>query len=360
MELPKIIGWKPDIIHANDWHTALAIYMLNILKANDRFYKSIHSVLTLHNLPYMGGGTEKAMHKFKVPEICTDELPDWACYQPLPMGLYSADAIIPVSPHYARELQTKEYGYELSSFFRKVSSKMKGILNGLDYSIWDPATDPFIQYHFSSETLSERIKNKTALQKELGLPVDTRIPLLIMVSRMDQQKGIDLALDVLRKLTSPKFQAVILGSGDPQLEQVSYLLETKFPRKIRSIVRFDAGLAHRMYASGDILLMPSRYEPCGLSQMIAMRYGCIPVARSTGGLMDSIQNTTPKRDGTGFLFKKKTSQDLAESLLFALQIYKDQGRWLKLQQKAMKKDFSWDKSALEYYQQYCQLMEEKP
>jgi starch synthase len=181
-----------------------------------------------------------------------------------------------------------------------------------------------------------------------------------MISRMDQQKGIDLALDVLRKLTSPKFQAIILGSGDPQLEQIAYLLETKFPRKIRTIVRFDSGLAHRMYAAGDILLMPSRYEPCGLSQMIAMRYGCIPVARSTGGLLDSIQNTTARKNGTGFLFEKKTSLDLAECLLVALQTYKDPVRWHQLQRKAMRQDFSWDKSAFEYYRQYCQLMEEEP
>ena len=357
LELTKVLGWKPDILHANDWHTSLAVYMLGIQRKEEKFFKNAHSLITLHNLPYMGGGTEKAMKKFLVPAITLDDLPPWACYQPLPMGLHSADAIIPVSPHYARELMTAEYGYELSRYFRKIKFKMKGILNGLDYSIWNPEQDGCIPSKFSVSTLEKRKKNKDELLREFSLSKDSNTPLLIMVSRMDQQKGIELALNGLRNLADQKWQVIILGNGDPLLEQTAHLLQTDFPDKVRVILRYDSALAHRMYAGGDILLMPSLYEPCGLSQMIAMRYACIPVARATGGLLDSVIKTTNDRIGTGFLFTEKTSEAFSAELLHALTIFHDQDRWKKIQKKAMQQDFSWQKSAGEYIAQYKKLME---
>jgi starch synthase len=360
LELASLLKWKPDILHANDWHTALAIYMLGIKRTEKQFFKNSHSIITLHNLPYMGGGTEKAMKKFMVPAISTDELPKWACYQPLPMGLYSADAIVPVSPHYAKELLTSEYAYELSDYFRKIRTKMKGILNGLDYSIWDPEKDGCIPFKFSASTLEERKKNKSSLLQEFGLPEVLDTPLLIMVSRMDQQKGIDLALDGLRDHAADKWQVIILGNGDPLLEQEAHLLQTDFPDKVRVILRYDSALAHRMYAGGDILLMPSLYEPCGLSQMIAMRYACIPVARATGGLLDSIIPVTDNRIGTGFLFSEKTSEAFSVELLHALTVFADQPKWNEIQKKAMHQDFSWQKSAGEYIDQYKKLMKQEP
>ncbi len=360
LELAKVLGWKPDILHANDWHTALAVYMLGIKQREEKFFRNAHSMITLHNLPYMGGGTEKAMKKFMVPAITSDELPQWACYQPLPMGLYSADAIVPVSPHYAKELLTPEYAYELSGFFRKIKNKTEGILNGLDYSIWDPKQDQCIPTKFSLSNLDERKKNKSALLKEFAFSGNPDTPLLIMVSRMDQQKGIELALDGLRNIANKKWQVIILGNGDPLLEQEAHLLQTDFPDKVRVILRYDSALAHRMYAGGDILLMPSLYEPCGLSQMISMRYACIPVARATGGLLDSIIRTTEKQIGTGFLFSEKTSDAFSAELLHALSFFADQSKWKRIQKKAMQKDFSWKKSAGEYIDQYCKLMEKKP
>jgi starch synthase len=359
LELCRTLKWKPDVLHANDWHTALAVYKLGIERTKTKFFMNSHSMITLHNLPYMGGGTEKALKEFMVPPISTDELPPWACYQPLPMGLYSADAIVPVSPHYAKELLTPEYAYELSEYFRKIKSKMIGILNGLDYSIWNPQKDNCILVNFSEGTLKERKKNKSSLLKEFGFPENEDTPLLIIISRMDQQKGIDLALDGLRNIADQKWQAIILGSGDPLLEQEAHLLQTDFPDKVRVVLRYDSALAHRMYASGDILLMPSLYEPCGLSQMIAMRYACVPVARATGGLLDSIVPVTDKQIGTGFLFSGKTSEAFSVELLHALSIFTDQIRWKKIQKKAMRQDFSWQKSAEEYIDQYRKLMENK-
>lgn len=356
LELAKVLDWRFDILHANDWHTSLAAYILGIKRAEEELYKNTHSLITLHNLPYMGGGTERALKRFMVPPITTDDLPVWACYQPLPMGLHSADAIIPVSPHYAQELLTPEYGYELSSYFRKIKSKMVGILNGLDYSIWDPEQDACIPASFSLQDLDTRKKNKTALLKEFSFPDDADTPLMVMVSRMDQQKGIELALEGLRSVSNQKWRAIILGSGDPLLEQAAHLLQTDFPEKVRVVLRYDSALAHRMYAGGDILLMPSLYEPCGLSQMIAMRYACIPVARATGGLLDCITKTTDKRLGTGFLFSEKTSAAFSAELLHALSIYHDQDKWKKIQKKAMQCDFSWQKSAGEYIEQYLKLV----
>jgi len=360
LELAKVLGWRLDILHANDWHTSLAVYMLGIERTKQKFFKDAHSIITLHNLPYMGGGTEKALKKYLVPAITSDDLPSWACYQPLPMGLHSADAIIPVSPHYAKELLTPEYGYELSSYFRKIKSKMKGILNGLDYSIWDPEQDGCIPSNFSVPTLEKRKNNKSELLKEFSLLEEPETPLLIMVSRMDQQKGIDLALDGLRNLAEQKWQAILLGNGDPLLEQTAHLLQTDFPDKVRVVLRYDSALAHRMYAGGDILLMPSLYEPCGLSQMIAMRYACIPVARATGGLLDSIIPTTDERIGTGFLFSEKTSKAFSAELIQALLFFADQTKWKRIQKKAMQQDFSWQKSAGAYITQYNKLMERKP
>lgn len=359
LEITKVLNWKPDILHANDWHTALAVYMLGNKRQEEIFFKNAHSMITLHNLPFMGGGTETAMKTFMVPAINSDELPQWACYQPLPMGLFSADAIVPVSPHYAKELLTPEYSYELNEFFRKVKSKMKGILNGLDYSIWDPSKDDCITTKFDLSNLDGRYQNKSALLNEFAFSESHEIPLLIMVSRLDQQKGIELALDGLRNLADQKWRVIILGNGDPLLEQEAHLLQTDFPDKVRIVLRYDSALAHRLYAGGDILLMPSLYEPCGLSQMIAMRYACIPVARATGGLLDSIIPTTDKKIGTGFLFSEKSSKAFSAELNHALDLFTDQAKWRKIQKKAMRQDFSWKKSAGEYIDQYLKLVEKK-
>jgi starch synthase len=356
LELAKVLGWKFDILHANDWHTALAVYMLALKRSQEENYKNTHSLITLHNLPFMGGGTENALRKFKIPSVKTKDLPSWACYQPLPMGLHAADTIVPVSPHYSHELLTPEYGYELSRYFRKIKHKMKGILNGLDYSIWDPVKDPCIPSKFNSLDLEKRERNKRALLKEFSFLEDVDAPLLIMVSRMDPQKGIDLALDGLRSLSNLRWNAIFLGSGNPLLEERSLLLQRDFPDKVRIILRFDGNLAHRLYAGGDILLMPSLYEPCGLSQMIAMRYGCVPVARATGGLVDSIIKTTHKNLGTGFLFSEKTSQAFANELRYAFSIFRNQKRWRQIQLQAMQCDFSWQKSASEYFVLYEKLM----
>ena len=354
LKLIETISWKPNILHVNDWHTALAAY-LNVQPGSNRIP---HSILTLHNLPFMGAGTESSLAEFQIPPATTEDLPIWGRSQPLPMGLSAVDRIIPVSLQYAQEIQTMKFGCGLNRFLKKNRQKITGILNGIDTQVWDPLTDPLISTNFGPVTLIAKQKNKIALQNELNLPEDADIPLLVLISRMDIQKGIDIALQTLRGLASTRWQTVILGSGDPRLEKECLALEKKYKKRVRSILKFDSDLSHRMYAGGDILLMPSRYEPCGLSQLIAMRYGCIPVATATGGLKDTITNA-PRKRKTGYLVRHPDVDLFSTGLSAAIQDFSDKIYWSEIRVNAMKADFSWGKSALKYARVYSELVQTK-
>jgi starch synthase len=342
LEMLRHINWQPDILHANDWHTALALYALRS-RRNDPEMAGIRTVMTLHNLPYMGGDAAETLDAYGLMPFHDDALPQWARTFPLPLGLWAADAIIPVSPAYAREILTPQFGCGLESFLRSRSNSVTGILNGLDGSCWDPQIDPSIPARFSAENLEARAANKSALQKALGLPESGRVPLLAMVGRMDQQKGLDLAFDALRQMTSRPWQFVVLGSGDPALENLACILQSDFPDRARAAIRFDSALGRLIYAGADIFLMPSRYEPCGLAQMIAMRYGCVPVVHATGGLKDTIEESR-----TGFLFERSESADLVEALNRALGVFSNPAKWQRYQRNGMSTDFSWPRSARQY------------
>jgi len=272
--------------------------------------------------------------------------------------LASVDKIIAVSPNYAGEIQKKEVGCGLDSFFRSRDKSVEGILNGIDTIIWDPDNDPDIVLNFNKDNLHLRLENKRKIQNDMGFPLNDNAPLLVMVSRMDIQKGVDLVLDGLKLIADLPWQAVLLGSGDPILEAGSKKLEKTYPKKVKTILRFDSKLSHQLFAGSDILLMPSRYEPCGLTQMIAMRYGCVPVARKTGGIVDTIK-AVPFRNKTGYLFKKPTSADLIAALKIAFDDFSQPSRWASIQKNAMSVDFSWNKSALEYACLYKELVYSK-
>lgn len=353
LRFPQLIHWKPDILHINDWHTAIAAH---INRMDSRREKIPFSILTLHNLPFMGAGIESSLVKFRVPPSDDPDLPEWARILPLPMGLASVDRIIPVSPSYAREILKKDAGCNLHFFFRKNDAKITGILNGIDPETWNPQTDPNLAQNYGIDDLSGKAQNKRTLQAEFHFSKQDDIPLLIMVSRMDTQKGVDLIVDGLRMIAETPWQAILLGSGDPNLEEACLALAKIFPKRIRAILRFDSQLSHRLYAGGDILMMPSRYEPCGLSQMIAMRYGCIPVARSTGGLKDTI-SSHPLKEKTGYLFSHAKPADFSKALLTAISDFKNCSRWEKIQQNAMQKDYSWDQSAAEYARVYLEVID---
>lgn len=351
LELPRQINWTPNIIHANDWHTALAAYG-NLVKRWSEKTRRVSSLVTIHNLPFLGPNVRDILEEYRLPLANTD-LPDWARVMPMPLGLWASDAIVAVSPTYADEILHAEFGCGLQDFFRNRSDTLSGILNGLDTVSFDPQTDPTLAANFSAETLPLRARNKAALQERVGLPVNPDVPLLGMVSRMDQAKGIDIALKGLRMMTKQDWQLVILGAGDPKLEAMAKKLQQDLPGRVCVETRYDAKLARQIYAGSDIFLMPSRYEPCGLSQMIAMRYGSVPLVRAVGGLHDTVTDSE-----TGFVFVDAKVKSFNDTLRRALNTYPDHDRWIKLQKAGMAQDFSWPNSARKYLELYQKLMNE--
>lgn len=359
LQMLRALNWQPDIIHANDWHTAASVFMLDKLRRTDPFFKLMHSVITIHNLPYMGAGIASALDAFGIPPSNDQRLPEWGRHFPLLMGLSTADQIIAVSPTYAREILTPEMGLGVQDFLNSRADSVSGILNGLDQANWDPSTDPALRNNFSLKTLPKRAYNKAALQEEFDLTVDPSMPLIILISRMDQQKGVDLAINGLRQVTHLPWQAILLGSGDPNLENACRHLEADFPDRVRAAIRFDVRLSRRMYAGGDCLLMPSRYEPCGLAQMIAMRYGCLPIAHAVGGLRDTVLDVPGKpKVSTGYLFEEATAEAVAAALTRAVTDFSDKPGWIARQKFGMQQDFSWTKYAAQYAHTYLKLKEE--
>lgn len=342
LEMIHHIDWKPDIIHANDWHTALAVYALRSRRA-DPDLENVRSMLTVHNLPYMGGDAKDVMSAYGLIPPEDEGLPAWARTQPLPLGLFSTDAIVPVSPGYAREILTPDFGCGLDGFLRDRANSITGILNGLDLAAWNPETDKSLAATFSVADLSGRATNKSALQKQMSLKEEPRIPILAMIGRIDPQKGVDVTIDTLRQMPERGWQFVILGSSDPALENAVRALEAEYPDRVRAAIRYDAKLSRLIYGGADMFLMPSRYEPCGLAQMIAMRYGCVPVVHATGGLKDTVQEGK-----TGFLFPAADSKSMLETLQRALNAYVNPGQWEHFQRSGMQEDFSWPRSATKY------------
>ena len=357
LEAMRYLDWKIDVLHANDWHTALAVYALKTIYAEDPFFAETKTILSIHNLPFNGWGSQEAMTALGFEPSNDPDLPDWAKFTPLPIGLSAADKIIAVSPNYANEILTPEYGCGVEDYLQLHADKVMGILNGIDESKWDPSSDSALSSCFSLENIDGKRKNKLDLQKALGFEVNLNIPLLTTVSRLDRQKGIPAILNVLPTITDQPWQFVLLGTGDKELEQLAADLAAQHPDRIACIIKYDDVIARMLYASGDIFLMPSLYEPCGLSQMFAMRYGNLPVATSTGGLADSIldYNSDPVH-ATGFLYADKDEDGLRKAILSALQVFEDKAAWDVMRQNAMSKNFSWKLSAQKYFEVYRELL----
>ena len=349
LELPRQINWSPDVVHANDWHTALSVYG-SLTKRWEAGTRHVAGVVTLHNLPFMGPDISAILESYGI-KIAQTDLPEWARLMPLPLGLWASDAIVAVSSTYANEVLTPEDGSGLDEFLQLRRETISGILNGIDVVSFNPADDSALGMNFDIDSLEKRAVNKTLLQERLGFQPDPDAPLLAMVSRMDIQKGIDLAFTALKSMKKVNFQAIILGTGDPKLEEAAQSLHNLFPEKIKIELRYDANLARQIYAGSDMLLMPSRYEPCGLSQMIAMRYGCVPVVRATGGLNDTV-----KHGETGFVFDKAHHMSLMGAVKAGIKIYSDRERWKKIQRAGMAQDFSWENSARQYLELYQSLV----
>lgn len=355
LKLPGVINWRCDILHANDWHTAVAIHELKSGGPLETHLQETGTVLTIHNLPFMGTGSEEALAKYFIKPSKNKNLPAWARELPLPMGMAVADQIVAVSPTYAKEIMTPEYGCDLQGFLNTRHAHISGILNGIDTNTWDPATDPVIVSNFDSKTLERRVKNKRAILKEFNFNYQENIPLLVLISRMDRQKGVDIAIEGLKLIKNLPWQAILLGTGDKKLEQACEELEAEMPNKVKAAILFDTSLSRQLYAGADILMMPSRYEPCGLSQMFAMRYGCLPVARATGGLIDTVVDPKLNLDATGFLFSREDPRSFAVALRRVFLTYAQKDSWIQMQRNAMAQDFSWKRSAEQYIRLYQEL-----
>ena len=349
LELSRQINWLPDVVHGNDWHTALSLYS-SLTKRWEESARHVASVITVHNLPYMGPDVSAILESYDVKLAQTD-LPDWARVMPLPLGLWASDAIVAVSPTYAKEILTPEYGCGLDEFLQTRHETLRGIINGLDTDSFNPMDDSALGVNFDIESLEKREANKTLLQERLGFPHEPETPLLAIVSRMDAQKGIDLVFTALKNMKLSNWQAVILGMGDPKLEETAMKLQALYPERIKVETRYDAAFARQIYAGADMLLMPSRYEPCGLSQMIAMRYGCVPVVRAVGGLNDTVRHGV-----TGFVFEKAHHMSLVSAIKSAIKIFSNHIQWQSIQRAGMAQDFSWENSAKQYLELYQSII----
>ena len=359
LEACEAMGWAPDILHVNDWHTAPALLAMSDRRRSGGFWARTASLLTVHNLPYMGAGAEGALADYGIAPSEEPLLPSWSRRLPLPAGLAAADWLSTVSPGYADEIQTSEFGCGLEDYLASRGDRLVGILNGIDLKVWDPATDAALATRYTLGTLEARAANKRRLQQELGLPQLQEVPLLGMVTRLAHQKGVDLALLALQQLKGEAWQFVVLGTGETALEDAAVRFAGEHPDRVHAVRRFDGGLARLIYAGSDMLLLPSRYEPCGLAQMIAMRYGSVPVARATGGLRDTVPDYQPGGKGLGFVFGPPEPTAMAGALRRALAAFADRRRWAGLQRRGMRQDFSWTRSAEAYRRLYQRALDRR-
>ena len=346
------LGWTPDIVHANDWHTAAALYWLAGPGRRDPFYQSIGTLLTIHNLTHLGEGAGPYLGDYgQTTSPAIEALPARLRDSLMGLGIVSADYLNAVSPTYAREILTPDGGRGLDGLLRARGDHLAGVLNGIDTKLWDPGSDPNLARNFSVGTLDARRANKSALQHDAGLSRGERIPLLGVVSRLDHQKGLDFAAPAIWRWLDAGGQFVLLGTGDSSLEREFAQMEQRYPGSASVRLRFDAAFAHRIYAGADLIAIPSRYEPCGLTQMIAMRYGAVPVARRTGGLADTVVDAGDP-GGNGLMFDEPSHGAFGDALRRALEVYAQAPRWRELQTRGMQADFSWARSARSYSELY--------
>ena len=346
----EILQWRPDVVHAHDWHAAAAILWLATGGSRDRLSRDLPTVFTIHNLLHQGRTSTDILRYLDAggPQLW-EEGPGEVNL--MARGIYHATMINTVSPTYASEILRPDGGIGLDGLLRYRQFDVHGILNGLDDELWDPARDRHLQATYDADSIDRRAENKRALQARLDLPVRPDVPLVAMVSRLDVQKGVDLVAPVVNWLlerSDGEAQFAILGSGTAEYEHAFRRLAERHPQRVAAVLTYDPVLAPMMYAGSDVFLMPSRFEPCGLGQLIAMRYGCVPVVRATGGLADTV------RDGiTGFTFGLYDRTSFLEALQRALAVYRSNPEeWCEIQRRGMEQDFSWAASAKRYQQVY--------
>ena len=350
------LGWIPELVHCNDWQTGLVPALL-ALRADRPA-----TVFTIHNLAYQGLFSWGQFQALELPRYWWS--PDYLEFHDkisfIKGGLVFADWITTVSPTYAKEIRTTEFGCGLDGLLEHRKDQLSGILNGVDYQVWSPGRDRLLAQTYTARSLECKLKNKTALQKTFGLPVYSEIALFGHVGRLVEQKGLDLILDLLPALLKRPMQLVFLGTGEASLEQALLAAQRKHPDKIGVRIDYDEKLAHLLEAGSDVFLMPSRFEPCGLNQLYSLRYATPPIVRNTGGLADSVVDANGpnlyRQTATGFVFEQARSRPLLRAIDRALNLFRRQDVWKDLQQNGMQQDFSWRRSASAYIELYKQVL----
>jgi len=363
IEFALASGIRYDVFHAHDWQAALTTVYLRTLYAGEPLLQDAAAVMTIHNLGYQG-----IFWHLDMPLVGVG----WEFFTPkhmefhgklnfLKSGIVFSDEVNTVSPGYRNEILTPEFGFGLEGVLRDKGEHLSGILNGVDYTMWDPAVDSLIAANYSPEDLSGKAQCKTDLQQIAGLPVQPDVPVIGMVSRLSSQKGIDLVDGALDALTGRDLQIVLLGTGEAQYHESLRKAQKRFPERIKVFLTFDYELSHKIFAGADLMLVPSRYEPCGLNQLYALKYGTVPVVRATGGLIDTVEELSLEHDsGTGFLFVEEDSAALERTVLRAIDIYTMQSEaWKRLVVRCMRRDFSWGQSAAKYIALYKKAIRER-
>lgn len=351
LALGERVCQDPDVLHLHDWQAALAAVDLRAGVERRKAYEQTRVVLTIHNLAYMGTFDIDALEDLDLTRAlaATAELEFWGRASLLKGGIRWADAITTVSPRYAQEIRTPAFGVGLDGLLRSRADDLYGILNGIDESVWSPATDSFLPARFDATDLSGKRSCKRELQRSFALDEQDDAPVLGVVSRLAWQKGLDLVAELADTLVERGAQLVLLGSGEPGLERRLQELSRRHPHRVATIIGFDEKLAHLIVAGSDVLLMPSRYEPCGLTQMYAMRYGTVPVVRAVGGLDDTVEELDARyQSGTGFKFGAATGSAFWAAMQRVFETWQRREDWYGLVQRGMSRDFSWDASAAAY------------
>ena len=343
------LDWRPDAVHLHDWHAGFVAARL--AAEADHPWAALPRICTIHNLGYPGVFKRAFADAHGLRIEAVQGLAPAVLHSALAQAILHSDVVTTVSPTYAREVLTPKYGGRLVPLLKQLGDRLVGIMNGIDTDEFDPASDPHLPATFDAEHLERRLENKRALQQQMGLPENDAVPLAGMVTRLFEQKGVDLATAAVDRLLAggAELQLVVLGTGEATYEQQLLDLAARYPQQVAVRIAFDVALGQVIYGGSDLFLMPSRYEPCGLGQLIAMRYGSVPVVRRTGGLADSVEPYDRERgSGTGFLFEELAPEGVAGALTDALAAYRDREAWRALQRRAMAKDFSWANAARQY------------
>jgi starch synthase len=348
-------GWVADIVHANDWPCGMAPLYLAQSRMISPQEPTAGSVITIHNLAFQGVFPMGSADLLGVPHHWRgmDGVEFWGELSMLKAGIQFADAITAVSPSYAREIQTPAFGVGFDGILRARSSRLRGILNGIDNELWNPKTDPLLPFHFGPNDTKGKAQCKAALQARMGLPADAKAMLFAVVSRLTPQKGVDLILGALPKLVAGGAQLVVLGQGDPGLQQALQDTAQKNPKQVAVKLGFDEGLAHLIEAGADVFLMPSRFEPCGLNQMYSQAYGTPPIVAPVGGLLDSVTDASADpQHGTGFVMSGVDPTGLEDAIARAARLWREPQKWRRIQANGMARHFGWEDSAMQYLEVY--------